>query len=281
MADPATMTDDELNKVIETGIEPEEEPESNTPAPSQDEPEEPAEEPEAPDEPEAPADDDQEDGEDEAPEPLSPRAQKRMEQLKIVEQINRIKSQSAPQPQRPAPAPTTGGMNYNEALNADPEVVQQLEADRNAVAEARYNDGLKANEALIQTSEWRTLLSIDAPTTEDKYKWLNPKDKANFVPALADAMNTEYMHLVGYDERTGLVQNPGVRYSDFVEAKVELATRIAESMNAKTTKNIVKQAATTGLRPDGSSAKRMNLNKPAQDMSMEELYASIGQTPPK
>ena len=62
---------------------------------------------------------------------------------------------------------------------------------------------------------------------------------------------------------------------------MELVEEIAGQKNAQTVKNVTKQAAQTGLRPDGSSAPRMNLNKAPQDMTMEELYASIGQKPPK
>ena len=61
---------------------------------------------------------------------------------------------------------------------------------------------------------------------------------------------------------------------------MELSTRLAKSMTADTAKNIAKQAAQTGVRPDGSSAKRLNLNKAPQQMTTEELYAVLGQKPP-
>ena len=74
---------------------------------------------------------------------------------------------------------------------------------------------------------------------------------------------------------------PNIGYAEFVEARLEQAERLATRMNQETVKNVAKQAATTGLRPDGSSAKKLNLNQAPQNMSIEELYASIGQTPPK
>jgi hypothetical protein len=62
---------------------------------------------------------------------------------------------------------------------------------------------------------------------------------------------------------------------------MELVEEIAGQKNAQSVKNIVKQAAATGLRPDGSSAKRLNLNQSEKTMTLEELYAAIGQKPPK
>ena len=83
--------------------------------------------------------------------------------------------------------------------------------------------------------------------------------------------------MVGLDANTGLVQNPNVRWKDFVESEFELADEIANTKVANSTRNIAQQAASTGLRPDGSQAKRLNLNKAPEQMSDEELDAIIAQ----
>lgn len=215
---------------------------------------------------------------DEAPEKPSADQPSRRETLRIQQLLKKY----GPPPERPEPSQfkRDDALDYQSALDADPEIIQRLEADRQAEGQAQYNQGQNSVRAELRTSEWRTLLNFDAPQTEAKYGWLNPKDSEKFDPALADAINEEYKAVVGYDERTGLVSRPEIRYSDFVEARVELSTRLAKSMTADTAKNIAKQAATTGLRPDGSSAKRMNLNKAPQEMTTEELYAVLGQKPP-
>jgi len=56
---------------------------------------------------------------------------------------------------------------------------------------------------------------------------------------------------------------------------MELADRTAATKTQKSAKNIAKQAAQTGLRPDGSKAKRLDLSKAPEQMSDEELDAFI------
>ena len=203
----------------------------------------------------------------------------RREQLRIQTLLQKY----GPPPERPsqqqAPYQQTrsDALDYGTALDADPEVIKQLEADRNATSQMSYNEGLKRAEFL----DWKTSLKIDAPNIEKKYPILDPNDKENFHPVVADAMNTWYLKMSGYDPNNQTVANNGISYADFVEANMELVEEIAGQKNAQTVKNVTKQAAQTGLRPDGSSAPRMNLNKAPQDMTMEELYASIGQKPPK
>lgn len=215
---------------------------------------------------------------DEAPEKPSADQPSRRETLRIQQLLKKY----GPPPERPEPSQfkRDDALDYGTALDADPEIIQRLEADRNAEGQARYQQGQNDVRAELRTSEWRTLLNFDAPSTEAKYGWLNPKDSENFDPALADAVNEEYKAVVGYDEKTGLVSRPEIRYSDFIEARVELSTRLAKSMTANTAKNIAKQAATTGIRPDGSSARRLDLSKAPEDMTTEELYAAMGQKPP-
>jgi len=214
---------------------------------------------------------------EETPPPVPPAEPSRRETLRIQDLLSKY----GPPPQaKPAPTTRPDALDYSTSFNVDPAVAKQLEEDRRAEGETQFNAGLEQAKLMTQTSEWRTLLQVEAPRTEEKYNWLNPSDKENFVPALADAVNQEYMHLSGYNPETGVVLNPGLSYSKFVDARVELSTRLAKAMTAKTAENITKQAANTGLRPDGGTAKKLNLNKAPQDMSLEELYASIGQKPP-
>lgn len=191
----------------------------------------------------------------------------RRENLRIQQLLEKLQKQS----QTPAEHKVPTGIDYGASLDADPEVIQQLESDRQQVANQSYSDGLEQAKSI----QFHTRLEIDAPKVEGKYKQLNPEDKENFNPALANAVNTWYLQMAGYDQQSGKVANSDIRYAEFVEGIMELGKVIGTQESAKAVKNVAKQAATTGLRPDGSTAKRLDLNKAPGAMSDEELDAFL------
>jgi len=189
--------------------------------------------------------------------------------------INQLLKKYGHPEERPAPS-KSDDEDILDNIEAEPEVIERLRKDRDTTSSNQYNEGLKRAEYL----SWETSLKIDAPNIEKKYPILDPKSD-QFHPAVADALNTWYLRMSGHDPQSQTVSNRYIGYADFVESNMELVEEIAGQKNAQTVKNVTKQAAATGLRPDGSSAKRMNLNKAPSDMNLEELYASIGQKPPK
>lgn len=221
-------------------------------------------EPEAPEEPETPAEEVEEPEAPEEEEPEEPKVSRR-ESLRIQQVLAKVKEAQAPAPRIPQ------GLDYSSALDADPEVIKQLEADRQAVVK----EALAETQAQRRTDKWETLLNFDAPAIEEKYPQLDKNDSEKFHPALANAINTMYLSAVGYDAETKMVTNPGIRYRDYVDSVFELANEIAGEKIEVSTKNIKKQAARTGLRPDGSRGKRLNLNQSPNQMSDEELQAKI------
>lgn len=266
--DVTKLTDEELQAKV-NGEEPEEtekevaESADSEEAPSEEKEE--AKEPETQEEPEEP--------QTEEPEAKQPEEEQkppsRRETLRIQQILaKREKAQEAPQ--QPS-QPRQDVLNYQEALDADPAVIQQLEADRRANGESQYNRGLQQAQQLAEArsvaSEFRTNIKLDYPLVKSKLDKLDPAD--------VEALDIEYLQITGYDTETGLVSNPNIGYAEYVEARYEQAQRLASSMTAETTKNIAKQAAQTGLRPDGSSAKTLNLNKNPENMTDEELYAYL------
>jgi hypothetical protein len=259
------MPDEPTNEPIEEAEEveqpsPQEAPPAEEPA---SEPE-PVEEEEATEEPGTP---------EETPEETEEKPPSRREQLRIQKLLQRY----GPPPERRAPSQRNDALDYETALDADPEVIKQLQDDRRREGEAQYNEGLKRAEFL----DWRTSLKIDAPNVEKKYPILDPSNREQFHPGVADAVNNWYLKMSGFDPNSKTVTNSDVSYADFVDGYMELVQETAGQKNAQTAKNIAKQAAATGLRPDGSSAKRLNLNQAPSQMTTEELYAAIGQKPPK
>lgn len=215
------------------------------------------EEPANPEEPEKPADDG-----------MSRRKAKRLEKLEGL--VERLRGPQA-QPQRKAE-----GIDYQKLIEAEPEVYDQLTKASQDFGQAQYNAGLERANSV----QFHTRLEIDAPRIEGKYPQFD-RSSEDFNPGMASAVNDWYLATVGYDPQTDTVRNTNVRYADFVEGIMDLADAMAGAKVTKTTENITRQAANTGLRPDGSSAKPLNLNKAPEDMTEAELNAAIGATMPR
>jgi hypothetical protein len=128
---------------------------------------------------------------------------------------------------------------------------------------------------------------MDENQVRSKYELFNPSNTNTYHKAAEEAMRMKYLRFVGFnpgDPQRGIsptVQSPEISYADFVEAEMEFSDELASQKVQQTTQNIAKQAASTGLRPDGSSPKRMDLNKAPGDMSEDELKAAIKASMPR
>ena len=262
------MADDKSNPNEETQEEPKEEPVVADES-EQTEPES-----------EAPETDEQEDQPEVAPDPQEPPEEKppsRREQLRVQQLLKKY----GPPPER-APKQSQRP-DFRDKVNADDDVYKTLEDTT-----MEYGNSL-VNSALSQADyrSWERFLKMDDTQVRGKYPVLDPSNKENFHPAVADALNARYLRFVGYDPgdaSRGIspsVQNPDISYADFVEAEMEFADEVASQRIVRTTQNIASQAANVGLRPDGSSAKPLNLSKAPGDMNKKELEAAIAATMPR
>lgn len=211
----------------------------------------------------------------------------RRETLRIQQLIQRYKQQQN-QPLKPkTPQEAQDALDYRQTLDADDEVIERLESDRQTYGDTQRNQGQQEALKQVQTVQWNTMLHLDAPQVEQRYKFLDSRDEQNFHPGVAGAVNDWYLQMSGYEPgdpqkgRPAIANNPNIRYADFVDGLMELAEEIASIKVQDSTKNITKQASQTGLRPDGSQSKRINLNKPPEQMTDEELNAVISQAIPK
>lgn len=260
--DPKDMTDEELNLEIEKGVESEPDPKEEKKPDKKAEAKEPVEEKVEKPEPE---EEEAEEADPEVKEEDKPPS--RREQLRIQQVLQKLKDSKA----APVATPTAPeSLDYEKTLDADPELIKKLEEDRKTNGEALYRQGM----AQANSIRFHTRLEIDAPKTEAKYPQLD-KTNEKFNPTLANAVNSMYLSAVGYDENTDTAQNPDIRYSEYIDSIFELAGEIAGEKVEETKKNIKKQAAKTGLRPDGSATKTLDLNKLPEQMSDEELDARI------
>lgn len=223
----------------------------------------------------APAEDaDQQEETEEAE--LTPRQQKRVEQLekkaeelklnKILDRIQSTKQQTRKGEEK---------LNYRDAIDAPDEVYDTLDKDRQTYGDQRYNEGLE----VVKAMEFRTNIKLDLPLVKDKLDKLDPADAA--------AIDREYLLYTGYDPQTGFVKNPDIGYADFVEAQIERAERLATNMHLKSQQNIAKQAAQTGVRPDGGGRQGIKIESAADIAKMtpeqfeknrEAIYKAAGLT---
>lgn len=256
--------DEPITKELIDGVKPEDPKEEVEASPQESEQVEAKPPVETPEEEQAQEPTEEEEGQEaEEPPQMSKRKADRLAKLENL--VTRLKSDEAPQ------APDIKGMDFATELQADDETIARLDEDRKSVAQEAMTQGFEQAKSV----QFHTRLEIDAPRIESKYPLFN-KDSEDFKPATVDAINRWYLASVGFipgDDSKGIpdkVANPNLRYGDFVEGIMELSDSMAGVKVENTQKNIVKQAANTGIRPDGSTSK-LNLNKAPQDMSDEEL----------
>ena len=257
--EPSEMTDEELTAAVEPKTE-----EGPVDPPQKEEKKEEKTE-ELPQE-EAPAEEPaQEEGEEEAPEkPLS-----RREQLRVQDLLRKYGPPKAPS-QEPTP-------DFRETVQTDDETYKLLEDTAQQYAQSRESQVL----AQAETKIWRRFLATEDSQVRAKYPELDGANKEKFHPALADAINQRYLRFIGWqpgDPTRGIpetVHHPDASYAEFVEAEMEYINEAASLKAANTTKNIAQQAAMTGLRPDGSSARPMDLSKHPSQMTDDELEAAV------
>lgn len=196
-------------------------------------------------------------------EELTPRQQKRVgqlekkaEELKLNKILDRIQ-----QTKQPVQREQRKPMDYRDTIDAPDEVYESLDQDRSNYGEQRYSEGLEQAKAL----EFKMNIKLDLPLVKEKLDKLDPAD--------ATALDREYLQLVGFDPQTGYVRNADVGYADFIEARIQQAERLAASMALKSQKNIAKQAAQTGIRPDGGAHKGLQISSPQDiaNMSSEDF----------
>lgn len=268
MPDPAQMSDDDLDAAIANPPAEDEELEQESPAKEGAEGEEPKETPEEPAPEQEEEEPEEEEGEEEE-EPAKPEKKiSRREALRVRDLLSR--GQPEEEPAQPKGPTAPSALDYEKALEADPETIRRLEEDRKKVMQESWNEGMSQAASL----QFHTRLEIDAPRVEAKYPQLD-RESDSYKESAAYDINTMYLALAGYDKESGMVANPNLRYGAFVDTIYNLAKDIASEDVPTIVKNRAKQRTSTGLRPDGSSPKRLNLNKAPEDMTNEELDAAL------
>ena len=194
---------------------------------------------------------------EETTEPLSRRQEKRVEQVeaqakeyKLNKILDRVQAVKQSQPKKP--------LDYKDVMNAPDELVGRLDKDRQDYGDQKYNEGLER----VKLSEWKTNIRLDLPIVKEQMDKLDTED--------ARAIDREYLIYSGFDPETNTVRNSDISYADFVSGRIEQAKRLAQSLAVKSQKNITKQAAQTGIRPDGGAVRSKTITSPEDIANIDQ-----------
>lgn len=147
-------------------------------------------------------------------------------------------------------------LKYQEGEEYDP---QALEEDRKAAQASKFAEGLNLgysqanNRNVLETFETR--LDVDSERVAQKWDVLDPTKTDVYRPNLEKSLVQEYIAFTGMekDQKTGriTIAKPNIRFRDFVDARMQDMEDYAAAKAAKSTENVSKQAARTGVRPTG------------------------------
>lgn len=165
---------------------------------------------------------------------------------------------------------------------------KDLEADRKAIADNKFAEGVQTGitagtEPLVKEM-WADRLDLDSERVTTKYEELNPDSKV-YNPKLEAHLVQQYIAFAGVEKDANgrvSIAKPNVRFRDFVEAEMRNLEDFATSRNAASQKDLVKQAANTGLRPNGQSRSTktspFDPNDPhsLENMSSEDYWKNGG-----
>lgn len=200
------------------------------------------------------------------PEPVtSHRENKRITELTKKLAESNTRQQSPNQPQR---TQIIGEGDYD---------LDQVNGMAQQYGEQRYNEGLQ----LANSLAFATRLEIAAPKIEARYPALNPQSD-EFQAGIADWSTQLYYKAVGLKTKSDgsyTVDNPNIRYDEFVDGLMEAVDTLASSKSADTKQNLAKQAAQTGVRPNSIAKKQYagdDPNKMTTDQLLKRVNAELG-----
>lgn len=137
---------------------------------------------------------------------------------------------------------------------------EQLAKDREAYGRQQYEAAMRQSQASIDPVKqqlWAQQLEFDNERVQKMWDILDESNDKSFDPDFATEMTQKYLNFIGYraDQQTGKVEidRPNIRWVDFVKAEKQNLDRYVQRAQETSTRNIVKQAANTGIRPGAQS----------------------------
>jgi hypothetical protein len=197
--------------------------------------------------------------------PPSRRETKRIQQL-IAKMQNQSNNSNLPSP----------NTNNDPSIARKQRIIDEGEYDLDEInqmagnyANEMYQKGLSQAQQLQNANMFSTRLEIDTPQVMSKHTFLDPSAN-DFNPSVADMVNRMYLNLVGFNPNTGTVSNPNIRYGEFVDGYMDTVDMLSSQNRAESSKNIAKQVANSGVRPNGVADTEYQGNNPKK-MSDKQL----------
>jgi hypothetical protein len=207
-----------------------------------------------------------EDEVDKTEKPTSPRENKRIQRL-----LDKLQVQEEAKKEAPTLTP--------KQIEEGDYTLDQINAMFKEGQQEAYTTALQKAQESANATTFATRLEIDAPKMHSKYPYLDPESD-EFDPGRSEFVNRLFLTTVGYDDKTGIVKNTGLRYNEFIEGFQEMVELSTNSQRADSTKNIAKQAAQTGIRPGGVT-KTVYQGDDPRKMTDAQLDAAIANMLPK
>jgi hypothetical protein len=163
-------------------------------------------------------------------------------------------------------------LKYDKGTEYD---VDDLEKDRNQYGDSRYAQGVEQQRFYDAQERYYDRLETDGDFVANRYPFLD-EESDDFDPDLNGTINELFFEAAGYDKKTHVFMNPGVRYKPFVQRYVKAMEKYAATRNAESGRNLETQRGRTGVRPSGAGRKPVQLTygDPSK-MTDEELDAHI------
>jgi hypothetical protein len=148
-------------------------------------------------------------------------------------------------------------LEYKEGEEYDPKALEQ---DRKNLGDNKFaegiNQGINQGTSQVAKELWADRFDTDTERVTNKWDVLNPEKPESFNANLEASLVQKYIAFAGVEkDQQGRVtiQKPNIRFRDFVDAEMKNLEDYAAIRNAASSKNLVRQAAQTGVRPNGQS----------------------------
>ena len=198
-----------------------------------------------------------------------PEVVSRRENKRIAELTRKLQESNLNRPVQP------------QAPSASSQIIGEGDYDLNQVndlarqyGDQRYTEGIKqANDSTL----FMTRLELDAPKVESKYEQLNPRSD-NFDPGIADYTTQMFYKTVGLKSRsdgTFTVDNPNIRYEEFVDGFMEAVDTLASSKAADAKVNLAKRTAQLGVRPTSVAKTSEYQGDDPNKMTLKQLQSRV------
>lgn len=148
-------------------------------------------------------------------------------------------------------------LEYKPDSEYDPSA---LEEDRKAAADYARSEGIRQGlhqgTSQVVKELWADRFDTDSERVSGKWDALNSDKTDTYNPKLEAQLVQRYIAFAGVEKDNSgrvTIQKPNIRFRDFVDAEMKNLEDYAAERNAASSKNLVKQAAQTGVRPNGQA----------------------------